>query len=179
MDIKELVRRHKQIAEELLAEAKAYYDATGPVEVTTSFGDSTATVLLPFIPPKEFTELTDHHWPRPGNRVDAPLYFNLHAVTRNYPGIVIVADGVEDDLRRIKGDSITYLWPEMFDVMPPEDQENFRIAVWAMHIWEPQKRREAKKAREGAPATADLSGEGSLRDFIDAVTDEEREGGNG
>lgn len=156
-DLKTLIAREKQFAEELIAEARAYYEATGPVEVETVFGNTPATVLLPFMPPREFEELTDKHPRRPGNPVDAPVWFNLHAVTRGYPGIVVVVDGERDDLRRIQGDEIKYLWPEVYDQMPPEDRENFHIAVWAMHVWEPQQRREALLRRESSKSAVDGS----------------------
>lgn len=151
-DLKELVRKQRQLAEALLAEAKAYYDETGPVEVRTMFGDTPATVLLPFMEPKAFGELIENYPPRPGNVVDAPVWFNLHAVARAYPGVTVVVDGETDDLRRIDGDRIRYLWPEVFDAMPPEDQQNFHMAVWAMHVFEPKQREAAIRKREAEHA---------------------------
>ncbi|MCT1394591.1 hypothetical protein M4D51_02490 [Microbacterium sp. p3-SID338] len=170
--IKALIAKQRKFAEELLAEAKAYYDETGPVEVETVFGDTVATVLLPFVEPKEFEELTERHPARPGNPTDARVWFNLHAVTRAYPGISLRFGDETDDLRRIRGDEIAYLWPEVFDAMPPEDQENFRVAVWAMHVWEPQKRKAAKKERESDPA--EEVDQLPVKDLVDFIV----EGGN-
>ncbi|WP_136056821.1 hypothetical protein [Microbacterium sp. K24] len=170
-DIKKLIAKQKHFAEELLAEAREYYAATGPVEVKTVFGDTPVKVLMPFMSPKEFEKLTDVHPPRPAHPTDAPLWFNLHAVARNYPGVVVDSDDGQDDLRRIQGDEIRYLWPEIFDEMPPEDQRNFHMAVWAMHVWEPQQRRERKLNREGDPLPEDLP----LKDLIDVIVAEDAE----
>lgn len=172
--IKELLAKQKRFAEKLVEEAKAYYDATGPVEVETVFGETAATVLVPFVVPERFQELTEQHPPRPGNAVDTSVWFNLHAVARNYPGVTVVMDDEEDDLRRIEGDEIRYLWPEVFDAMPPEDQQNFHMAVWSMHVWEPKKRLEAIKRREAEDSAA-VDGV-PLNELVDAVVAVHEEG---
>lgn len=145
-DIKELIERQRQVAEELVAEAEAYYAAVGPVEVETVFGDKPATFHIPFLHPSKFSELADRFPPRPGVAVDMPLWFNLDKVARNYPNVVVVVDGASDDLYRVRGKEAVYIWPELYDLMPPEDGQNFRMAVWALNVWEPQQRREAKYA---------------------------------
>lgn len=145
-DLKKLIEKQKNLAEELIAEADAYYASIGPVEVEAMFGESKATFRIPFVLPADFNELASRHWPRPGVAVDAPLWFNLDAVTKNYPGIAVVVDGEEDDLFRVRDKAAVYIFPELYAQMPPEDAQNLRMAVWALHIWEPEQRRIKKVA---------------------------------
>lgn len=152
-DIKVLVERQKQLAEQLVAEAKAHYAEIGPVEVETVFGGLAATFQVPFIHPKEFSELADRFPPRPGVAVDMPLWFNLDAVSKNYPGVTLVVDDDEDDLFRVRDKQAVYVWPELYEQMPPEDQKDFRMAVWALNVWEPEQRREALVARRKKEAS--------------------------
>ncbi len=169
VDLKKLIAKQRQVADELLAEAKAYYDETGPVEVETIFGDIPATVLMPFMPPKDFADLSERFPPRPGSAVDAPVWFNLHAVARAYPGVAVRVDDAEDDLLRIDGDEIRYIWPDIFDAMPPEDQQNFHIAVWSMHVWEPKQRRESIKQRQVDEEFNKAADDAPFSEFVDAV----------
>lgn len=145
-DLKKLIARQKQVTEELIAEAEEYYARVGPTEVAAVFGESTAMIRVPFIHPRTFDDIAEVHPPRPGVAVDAPLWFNLNAVTRAYPGVTVVVDGEEDDMFRVRDKEAVYIWPELFDQMAPEDQANLRMAVWALNVWEPQQRREAKYA---------------------------------
>lgn len=147
-DLKTLIEKQKRMAEELVAEAAAYYEKVGPVEVETVFGDRPATFRVPFMHPSEFSELADRFAPRPGVAVDMPLWFNLDAVARNYPGVTLVVDGEVDDLFRVREKQAVYVWPELYPHMPPEDQKEFRMAVWGLNVWEPQQRREALLARK-------------------------------
>ena len=143
-DIKKLIEKQKGIAEELVAEAEAYYESVGPVEVEAVFGDRPATFQVPFMHPTEFDDLADRDPPRPGIAVDMPLWFNIDQVARNYPNVTLVVDGETDDMYRIQDKNAVYIWPELYDRMPPEDRQNFRMAVWALNVWEPQQRRDAK-----------------------------------
>lgn len=147
-DVRELINNHKRITEELIGEAKAYYESVGPVEVEAVFGDRLATFQVPFMLPSEFNELADRHPPRPAIAVDMPLWFNIDAVARNYPNVTVVVDGETDDMYRIRDKSAVYIWPELYDLMSPEDRQNFRMAVWALNVWEPQQRRDAKLKKE-------------------------------
>lgn len=178
-DIKELLRRQKQLAEELVAEAEAYYAAVGPVEVETVFGEKPATFLIPFMHPTEFTNLTDHHAPRPGVAVDAPLWFNLDAVARNYPGVTLVVGDDVDDLYRVREKEAVYIWPEIYPQMPPEDRKDFRMAVWALNVWEPRQRREAKERELGPEGSGKIPDDVPLRDLVDAIVAEDEEAKNG
>lgn len=147
-NLKEKIARAKGLAEELIAEAEAYYASVGPVEVEAMLGETEVTFRVPFMHPNEFSELAARHWPRAGVAVDAPLWFNLDAVTKNYPNITMVVDGEEDDLYRVRDKQAVYIFPEMYTQMPPEDAQNLRMAVWALNIWEPQQRREKKLAEK-------------------------------
>ncbi|WP_091226807.1 hypothetical protein [Microbacterium sp. 3J1] len=146
--LKEKIEREKNLAEELIAEAEAYYASVGPVEVDAVLGETKVTFQVPFMYPIDFNELASTHWPRPGVAVDAPLWFNLDAVTKNYPNITMVVDGEEDDLYRVRNKEAVYIFPELYAQMPPEDAQNLRMAVWALNIWEPQQRREKKVAEK-------------------------------
>ncbi|MCV0334081.1 hypothetical protein [Microbacterium sp.] len=144
VDINTLVERSKQVAEEVLAEATAYYESVGPVEVETVFGEKQATFQIPFIHPTEFEELAERFAPRPGVAVDMPLWFNIDKVARHYPNVKLVVDGATDDMYRVREKEAVYIWPELYDQMPPEDRQSFRMAVWALNVWEPQQRKAAK-----------------------------------
>lgn len=152
-DFKTLIEKQKRMAEELVAEAEAYYEKVGPVEVETIFGGLAATFRVPFMHPSEFSELADRFPPRPGVAVDMPLWFNLDAVARNYPGVTLVVDGEMDDLFRVRDKEAVYVWPELYPQMPPEHQKEFRMAVWALNVWEPEQRRAALMAREKGSVT--------------------------
>lgn len=147
-DLKELIERQKRWNEVLVTEAHEYYESVGPVEVEAVFGKRPVTFRVPFIHPTSFNDVADKFPPRAGVAVDSTLWFNLAAVARNYPGVTLVVDGEEDDLFRVRNKEAVYVWPELYDEMPPEDQQNFRMAVWSLNIWEPQQRRNAIKARE-------------------------------
>lgn len=165
--ITELIAKQKQMTEELVAEAEAYYASVGPVEVETVFGETKAKFLIPFMHPRKFSDLADHHPPRPGVAVDGPLWFNIDAVARVYPGVTLLVGGEADDMYRVRDKEAVYVWPELYDEMPPEDQQNFRMAVWGLNVWEPQQRREAKKAQ--AEEIAEALKDAALNEFVDAV----------
>lgn len=145
-DIKTLIQREKDLVSELVAEAEAHYAAVGPVEVETLFGESAATFQIPFMHPREFADFADRFPPRPGVAVDVPLWFNIDGVARNYPNVTLVVDGEADDMFRVRDREAVYVWPELYDRMPPEDRQSFRMAVWALNVWEPQQRKAAKVA---------------------------------
>lgn len=147
MNVEELIQREKDWVAELVSEAEAYYASVGPVEVDTVFGEEPATFQVPFMHPTEFEALAEKYPPRPGVAVDLPLWFNIDAVARNYPNVTLVVDGKADDLYRVREKQAEYVWPELYDRMPPEDRQSFRMAVWGLNVWEPQQRREAKRAR--------------------------------
>lgn len=151
-DLKELIARQKRMNDDLVKAAQEYYASVGPVEVETMFGDQRATFRIPFMHPTKFNDLADQHPPRRGVAADAALWFNLAAVARNYPGVTLVLGGEEDDLYRVRDKEAVYVWPELYDEMPPEDQQNFRMAVWGLHIWEPEQRRKLTAGEAGEVA---------------------------
>lgn len=150
--IEEVIEQKSSGLDDLIKQARAHLESIEPVDVEVVFGDQAATVRVPFIMPDDFTELTDLHPPRPGVAVDMSLWFSLSAVTAAYPGVVLIIDDVEDDLYRVREKEAVYIWPELYAVMSPEDAQNVRMAVWALHIWEPQQRLAAAKAKEAEGA---------------------------
>ena len=166
--IKDLIEKQKKFAEELAAEAKAYYDKIEPVEVESLFGETLATFRVPFVHPRDFNDLVER-FPPGRSIIDASLWFSLDKVAMNYPGMTLVVGDEVDDLYRVRDREAVYIWPEIYKQMPPEDAQNFRMAIWALHIWEPQQRREAKKQREGDPAEGvkDLP----LNELVDFITE--------
>lgn len=150
-DIKKLAQKSGGRLDELLEKQKEYLASIQPVDVAMMFEDEAVTVRVPFIMPEEFSELTARHAPQIGVAVDASLWFSLSGVTAAYPGVVLIVDGVEDDLYRVRDKEAVYIWPEVYAAMSPEDAKDVRMAVWALHIWEPQKRHaEALKREKGA-----------------------------
>lgn len=136
--------------EELIAEANAHYDSIQPVEVDVMLGEMKAKLLVPFIRPNVFSELADHYPPRPGVAADSALWFNISGVTRAYPGVVLVTDDGDDDLFRLREREATYVWAELYEALSPEDAQNVRMAVWALHVWEPQQRQLAASKKKVA-----------------------------
>lgn len=132
----------------LLEKARAHYDSIQPVDVEIMLGEAMATLRIPFMRPGEFSDLTDYHPPRPGVAADMPLWFSLSDVTRVYPGIVLVTDDGEDNLFRLRDKEAAYVWPELYDALAPEDAKNARMAVWALHVWEPEQRHKAALAKK-------------------------------
>lgn len=150
MSTTKLKDKSERWLEDLIRKANEYFDSVQPVDVEVVLEEQPVIVRVPFIRPDEFSELTSCHPPRPGVAVDATLWFGLSGVTRAYPGITILHDGEEDDLYRVRNQEAVYTWPEIYDVLAPEDAQNVRMAVWALHIWEPQQRHAAARAKKEA-----------------------------
>lgn len=131
-----------QFVDELIAKANEYYDNVQPIEQEAVFGDSLGIVRFPFMMPAEFDHLTLLHPSRPNVPHDRALGFSLDGVTRNYPGVIAVLDGEEDDMYRVRNREAVYIWPELYDRMSTEDRHKLRGAVWEMHIWAPQQQHE-------------------------------------
>lgn len=137
--------------EAMIAKQEEYFRSIQPVEVDVIVSERPTKLFVPFVWPSEFSELSDRHPPRLGVPRDVALWFDLDAVTGAYPGITAVVDGEEDDLIRLRGQEAAYCWPDLYKVLSPEDRQNARMAVWALHVWEPEQQRKAAMAkREGA-----------------------------
>lgn len=132
----------------LIKRQQDYLESIQPVDVEVTLGEQIVNIRVPFIMPSEFNDLADHHPPRPGVQADLPLWFSLHDTTRAYPNVTIIVGDEEDDLFVIRDKEAFYRWGEVYDALEPEDQANVRMAVWALHVWEPQQRK-AKGAQNG------------------------------
>lgn len=125
----------------MIAGQKAYLESIQPVDVPVAIGEKNLTVRVPFLMPEEFGNLTALHPPRPGVAVDLTLWFSLDAVTRAMPNITLIDGDEVDDLFRLRDKEAVYVWPEIYRTLEPEDAQNVRMAVWGLHIWEPEQRR--------------------------------------
>ncbi|MFC7942277.1 hypothetical protein ACFUPZ_03345 [Microbacterium oxydans] len=125
----------------MIAGQKAYLESIQPVDVPVAIGEKNLTVRVPFLMPEEFGNLTSLHPPRPGVAVDLTLWFSLDAVTKAMPNITLIDGDEVDDLFRLRDKEAVYVWPEIYRTLEPEDAQNVRMAVWALHIWEPEQRR--------------------------------------
>ncbi|MGM1017335.1 MAG: hypothetical protein ACQEW8_07350 [Actinomycetota bacterium] len=124
----------------LLRGQQDYLDSIEPVDVPVMLGDTSVTVRIPFVMPKVFNDLANHHPPRPGVQADLPLSFNLDGTTRNYPDITLIDGDDVDDLLVVREKAVHYRWPEVYDALTSEDQSTVRMAVWGMHVFEPAER---------------------------------------
>jgi len=142
----------KFLLEELIARQDEYFRSIEPVEVDVIVGEQPVKLFVPFIYPTEFDELAARNPPHRFGAVDIPLWFDLEGVTGSYPGITVVSDGETDDLYRVRDQEAVYCWPDLYKVLSPEDRKSARMAVWALHVWEPdqQRKRAAAKKSEGA-----------------------------
>lgn len=131
----------------LIAAQKEHFESIQPVEVDVMLGDQPTKLVVPFVWPSEFADLADLHPPRRSVASDIPLWFDLDAVTGSYPGVTAMVDGAEDDLIRVRDNAEVYCWPELYEVLSPEDRQSTRMAVWALHVWEPEQRRRAAVAK--------------------------------
>ena len=125
----------------MIAGQKAYLESIQPVDVPVAIGEKNLTVRVPFLMPEEFGNRTALHPPRPGVAVDLTLWFSLDAVTKAMPNITLIDGDEVDDLFRLRDKEAVYVWPEIYRTLEPEDAQNVRMAVWALHIWEPEQRR--------------------------------------
>lgn len=133
----------------MLAEQKAYLESIQPVDVPVAIGEKRLTVRVPFLMPRVFEKVTEAHPPRRDAPQDLSLWFSLAGVTRALPEVVLVdGDGV-DDLFRLRDKEAVYVWSEIYDALEPEDAQNVRMAVWGLHVWEPEQRR-VKAMNRGA-----------------------------
>jgi hypothetical protein len=137
--------------DKLIAEQKAYLESIQPVDVPVAIGEKNLTIRVPFMMPAEFSHLAALHPPRPGVAVDLMLWFNLDAVTKAMPNITLIDGDDIDDLFRLRDKEAVYVWPEIYRALEPEDAQNVRMAVWGLHIWEPEHRR--VKAQQQKEAT--------------------------
>ena len=131
----------------LLEKQREHHRSIQPVEVDVMLGEQPVKLFIPFVFPDEFSELADRHAPRRSVAADIPLWFDLNGVTGAYPGITAMVDGDTDDLYRVRDQEAVYGWPDLYKALSPEDQQNARMAVWALHIWEPEQRRIAAFAK--------------------------------
>lgn len=150
--IDELIEKPQvQFVDELIAKANEYYGNVQLIEQEAVFGETLGIVRIPFMMPAEFDHLTLLHPPRPNVPHDRVLGFSLDGVTRNYPGVLAVLDGEEDDMYRVRNREAVYIWPDLYDRMSTEDRHKLRGAVWEMHIWAPQQHHDgAGRAEEQA-----------------------------
>lgn len=137
-DLAEKLEKRKSHLDELIAGAVEHFKSIEPLEVPVAFGERVVTVRMPFIWPKEFAELADGNPPRKGEQHGVPVYFSLAGVTRAMPNVSIIVDGEEDDLYVVRDRTAVYRWPELYDVLHPEDRQNLHTAVWGQYVWEPQ-----------------------------------------
>lgn len=139
--------------DKLIAEQKAYLESIQPVDVPVAIGEKNLTIRVPFMMPAEFSNLAALHPPRPGVAVDLMLWFNLDAVTNAMPNITLIDGDDIDDLFRLRDKEAVYVWPEIYRALEPEDAQNVRMAVWGLHIWEPEQRhvkaQQKKEANHG------------------------------
>lgn len=133
----------------MIAGQKAYLESIEPVDVPVAIGEKNLTVRVPFLMPEEFGSLTAVHPPRPGVAVDLTLWFSLDAVTKAMPNITLIDGDEVDDLFRLRDKEAVYVWPEIYSALEPEDAQNVRMAVWALHIWEPEQRRLKVQQKKG------------------------------
>lgn len=131
----------------LIERQREYHRSIRPVEVDVMLGEQLVKLFVPFVHPDEFSELADHHAPRRSVAADIPLWFDLDGVTGVYPGITAMADGETDDLFRLQEQEAVYRWSDLYKVLSPEDRQSARMAVWALHVWEPQQQRKAAMAK--------------------------------
>lgn len=134
----------------MIAGQKAYLESIQPVDVPVAIGEKNLTVRVPFLMPEEFGALAALHPPRPGVAVDLMLWFSLDAVTKAMPSIVLIDGDEVDDLFRLRDKEAVYVWPEIYAALEPEDAQNVRMAVWGLHIWEPEQRRLSVLQKKGA-----------------------------
>lgn len=137
----------------MIAGQKAYLESIEPVDVPVAIGEKNLIIRVPFLMPEEFGILTAVHPPRPGVAVDLTLWFSLDAVTKAMPNITLIDGDEVDALFRLRDKEAAYVWPEIYGALEPEDAQNVRMAVWALHIWEPEQRRLSvlqKKTKKGA-----------------------------
>lgn len=125
----------------LIAGAKAALEAVEPVTQDVALGDEVVGVRVWPIAGTEWRELTVKHPPRPDAVRDRNMGYNLDAVARVYPRVVLVVDDVEQQVGE--------RWAEIWDVLSAPDQENVALAIWGANEFEPRKRVEGKALTGG------------------------------
>lgn len=129
----------------LVKQAQEYYESVGPTDVEVLLGDQVVTVRLPYLMPAAFSELAAKHPPHVGGAVTG--WFDGDQVVRNYPDVVLIVDGEEDDLLVIRERAAHYRWPEVWDALDGESRDSLRATVWGLYVYEPQKK--LKEAQHG------------------------------
>ena len=136
--------------DDLIRKEREYHESIEPVDVEVLLGDRLLTVRIPYVHGEKFDDVAAKYpvaREMRGNR--GP--FDLGNVTREYPDVVLIDGGAEDDLFVIRDRAAFYRWPEVYDALSGDDQENLQAVVWGLHVHLPRQRlAEALKAKYGA-----------------------------
>jgi hypothetical protein len=146
-------QKKKLDIDELIRQEKEWHESIKPVDVQVMFGDRILTVRIPYIHGPAFEDVANKY-PVPRNASGA--WFDLKAVTREHPDVVLIDGEETDDLYVARNKQIVYRWPEIFDALGTEDRENLEAVVWGLHVHEPRKRlAQALKAKAAARRAAE------------------------
>lgn len=131
-DIDDLIRRERE-----------YQDSIQPVDVEVVLGDEILTVRIPYLHDEAFKNFLASH-PVPRNPLGTQ--FDLNAVMRDHPEIVLVDGDEVDEMFVLKGKKAHYRWPELYDALSDNDKENLQAVIWGFHVHEPRQRLAAASA---------------------------------
>lgn len=133
----------------LLAEAKAAEDAREPVDVEVVLGDKVVTVRMPYLKNDAFEPLVAKHSRFPF-RDAIGCWFDLDAVTRDHPDIVLIDGDKSDDLYVLRDREAVYRWADVYDALGSNDKQSLQAAFWGVYIYEPQQQLEKARAKKEA-----------------------------
>lgn len=143
IDVKDLVRKERE-----------YHESVKPVDVEVILGDRLLTVRVPYIWGDQWDDLASKY-PVPRGLRGNRGRWDLDAVMREHPGVVLIDGDDEDDMFVLRDRTAVYRWPEVYDALRLEDRESLQAVIWGLHVLEPGKRlKAAMEARAQAENAA-------------------------
>jgi len=125
--------------DDLIRKEREYHESIEPVDVEVLLGGKVLTVRVPYVYGPKFDDLAAKYpverWQR-GNR--GP--FDLDAVMREHPGVLLIDGDEQDDMFVIRDQAAFYRWPEVYDALSESDKESLQAVIWGLHVLEPGKR---------------------------------------
>lgn len=133
----------------ILRDSQEYEESREPIDAHVVIGKKVVTVRIPYLSGNEFDDVTcKYAYPFP-YRDALGCWFDLGAVTRNHPRIVLVDGDDVDDLVVVKDSDDHYRWPEVYAALSEGDRMTLQSVVWGVYIHEPGLRvAAAKEARK-------------------------------
>lgn len=141
--------------DDLIHKEREYHESVKPVDVEVVLGGRLLTVRIPYVYGDRFDAIASKYPVERGQRGNRG-HFDLDAVMREHPDVLLIDGDEEDDLFVLRDRAAVYRWPEVYDALSESDKENLQAVLWGLHVHLPRLRlAEALKAKTAREAEGD------------------------